>query len=194
MPTSALDYFPCRCGVAEAVKRSSWTASTSSPEYDRVVRSPSFEMRLPSVVSLKESSRRAAPAGLHPVQTCSCATASAASCGEHLPTHELTFDNLVPRSRGGRTCWKTRETACQYCNLLKGSRCRTRPRMFPRHGRRSDTYVLQENGRGFPPNTCTRAGATSLLGYGTGAELSRVALKVPHLICHPAKAGVQGSD
>ena len=47
-------------------------------EYDTLVRSPSFEMRLPSVVSLKSYVKptRFPPS---PGSTCSCATASPAS-------------------------------------------------------------------------------------------------------------------
>ena len=36
--------------------------------YDRAVHSPSFEMKLPSVVSLKTYVKPSTPSGLHPVQ------------------------------------------------------------------------------------------------------------------------------
>ena len=70
--------------------------------YDRSVRSPSFEMKLPSVVSLKTFVKPA----LYPAftrfnvflrdrfqcQYCGC-------------PYDLTFDHVIPRSRGGQTRW-----------------------------------------------------------------------------------------
>ena len=91
-------------------------------QYDRVVHSPSFEMKLPSVIALKEFiplNRRPAftrfNVFLRDSFTCQY-------CGRCCPTHELTFDHVVPRSRGGRTTWSNVVTACQSCNLLKGNR------------------------------------------------------------------------
>jgi 5-methylcytosine-specific restriction endonuclease McrA len=43
-------------------------------------------------------------------------------CGEALPVKELTFDHIVPRSRGGITSWTNVVTCCQRDNLFKGSR------------------------------------------------------------------------
>ena len=74
-------------------------------------------------------------------------------CGEDFPSHDLTFDHVVPRSRGGRTAWENVVTACSTCNLLKGSRLPTESGMYPRHlPRQPTTHLLQENGRAFPPN------------------------------------------
>ena len=121
--------------------------------YDRVVRSPSFEMRLPSVISLKEyipTARRPAftrfNVFLRDRFTCQY-------CGEDYPSQELTFDHVVPRSRGGRTTWQNVVTACSSCNLLKGSRLPRESGMYPRHlPAQPSTNLLQENGRAFPPN------------------------------------------
>jgi 5-methylcytosine-specific restriction endonuclease McrA len=122
-------------------------------EYDRVVRSPSFEMRLPSVISLKEyvpSARKPAftrfNVFLRDRFTCQY-------CGERFPTQDLTFDHVVPRSRGGRTSWSNVVAACSDCNLRKGNmmpaRCGMQPLTPPAQ---PTTYELQENGRAFPPN------------------------------------------
>jgi 5-methylcytosine-specific restriction endonuclease McrA len=121
--------------------------------YDRVVRSPSFEMRLPSVISLKEyipTARRPAftrfNVFLRDRFTCQY-------CDEDFPSHDLTFDHVVPRSRGGRTTWENVVTACSTCNLLKGNRIPRESGMYPRHlPRQPTTLLLQENGRAFPPN------------------------------------------
>ena len=112
--------------------------------YDVRVRSPSFEMRLPSVISLKEYVPRRAirPS---PGSTCFCATASSASiAASPIPSHDLTFDHLVPRSRGGRTTWDNVVTACGSCNLLKGNRLPRESGMYPRHRPvQPTTHMLQ---------------------------------------------------
>src|SRR5438874_2571429 len=70
--------------------------------YDQVVHSPSFEMKLPSVVSLKHYVTQDRPPAftrfnlfLRDSFTCQYCHA-----GE-----DLTFDHVIPRSRGGRTTW-----------------------------------------------------------------------------------------
>lgn len=43
-------------------------------------------------------------------------------CGRHLPTHMLSIDHVLPRSRGGVTSWENLVCACLACNLRKGGR------------------------------------------------------------------------
>lgn len=46
-------------------------------------------------------------------------------CGQQFPTEDLTFDHVVPRSRGGKTTWENIVTACggtSGCNSLKADR------------------------------------------------------------------------
>lgn len=122
-------------------------------EYDRVIRSPTLEMRLPSVIALKEfvpAERRPAftrfNVFLRDRFTCQY-------CGDAFPTQELTFDHIVPRSRGGCTTWANVVTACSCCNLVKSNRTPTEAKMFPRLGAfEPSAQLLQENGRAFPPN------------------------------------------
>ena len=121
--------------------------------YGRVVRSPSAEMALPSVISLKEfvpTSRRPAftrfNVFLRDRFTCQY-------CGEPLPTHELTFDHVIPRSKGGRTTWDNVVTACSPCNLAKGDMLPAKAHMHPLVRPTEPTsFLLQEHGRAFPPN------------------------------------------
>ncbi|GBD42292.1 hypothetical protein HRbin39_01681 [bacterium HR39] len=121
--------------------------------YDRVVRSPGTEMRLPSVVALREyvPQDRRPPftrfnVFLRDLFTCQY-------CGSRRPTHELTFDHLVPRSRGGRTCWTNIVTACSTCNLHKGNRLPEECGMHPRQPPHVPTlHELRQKGRHFPPN------------------------------------------
>jgi 5-methylcytosine-specific restriction endonuclease McrA len=149
-----LSYFPLSLwSWQDAVKAVFLNRVNIVHEYDRVIRSPRLEMKLPSVISLKEyiaADRRPAftrfNVFLRDRFTCQY-------CGDGFPTHELTFDHIVPRSKGGRTVWTNVVTACGSCNLLKGNRRPHEARMFPRHVPVQPTALqLQENGRAFPPN------------------------------------------
>jgi 5-methylcytosine-specific restriction endonuclease McrA len=43
-------------------------------------------------------------------------------CAARLPTEDLTFDHVVPRSRGGATSWENIVTCCVDCNAAKAAR------------------------------------------------------------------------
>jgi 5-methylcytosine-specific restriction endonuclease McrA len=43
-------------------------------------------------------------------------------CSEYYTEDELTFDHVMPRSRGGKTCWENIVTCCVDCNRKKGNR------------------------------------------------------------------------
>ena len=74
------------------------------------------------------------------------------ACQYCASTDDLTFDHVIPRSRGGRTTWENIVTACAPCNLTKGGRTPREAHMHPRrHPERPSAYQLQDNGRRFPP-------------------------------------------
>lgn len=50
-------------------------------------------------------------------------------CGARKSPQELTFDHVVPRSRGGRKEWKNIVVACIQCNQAKGNRTPGEARM-----------------------------------------------------------------
>ena len=90
--------------------------------YDRVVHSPSTALRVPSVVALKRYvSFNGRPAFtryniyLRDDFTCQY-------CGDRFATHDLTFDHVHPRSRGGLTEWTNVVAACSPCNLQKANK------------------------------------------------------------------------
>jgi len=122
-------------------------------EYEIEVRSPSLAMRLPSVIALKDyvtTARRPAftrfNVFLRDSFTCQY-------CSVRHPAPDLTFDHIIPRSRGGRTIWENVVTACGACNLRKGARLPRECRMYPlQPPGRPTTWELQERGRAFPPN------------------------------------------
>ena len=173
-----LSYFPLSIWPwQEAVKATFLGRVNTVAEYDRVIHSPSMEMALPSVVSLKQYIKPAdRPAFtrfnvfLRDKFTCQYSGQRLLSkrdnhitneffyslrtfAGQRLPAHELTFDHVVPRSRGGRTIWENVVTASSEYNLRKGNRTPQQAGLKLRHQpRRPDTWELLENGRSFPPN------------------------------------------
>jgi 5-methylcytosine-specific restriction endonuclease McrA len=118
--------------------------------YDQTVRSPSFEMKLPSVVSLKEFVDQDRSPAFTRFNVFLREGFACAYCGS---PDDLTFDHVLPRSRGGRTTWDNIVAACSPCNLRKGGRTPREADMFPRRSpRQPSTWELQAIGRRFPPN------------------------------------------
>ena len=149
-----LSYFPLSVlSWQETVKAVITKRVNVVSEYDQVVRSPSIVFRLPSVISLKKY----VPPVRHPAFTrfnlflrdrFSCQY-----CGIALPSHELTFDHVIPRSHGGRTMWNNVVTACSPCNIRKGGQTPNAARMkLKRIPKQPSVWHMLENGRMFPPN------------------------------------------
>jgi len=93
--------------------------------------SPSLEMRLPSVVAVKEY---VTDAGLYGVPACNIGNLYVRDKGlcqytgrelklHGVGTHSLaTMDHVVPKSRGGLLTWDNTVLASQYANNLKGDK------------------------------------------------------------------------
>lgn len=91
--------------------------------YDRVIHTTSTTYALPSVLRLLNRVR----VPRKPVQfsrgnvyrrdgyTCQY-------CDVSFSPSELTFDHVMPRSRGGETSWVNIVTSCKECNRIKGDR------------------------------------------------------------------------
>lgn len=119
-------------------------------EYEETVRSPTFEMRLPSVVSLKSYVKPARQPAFTRFNVFLRDRFACQYCGD---AHDLTFDHVIPRSRGGRTTWENVVAACSPCNLMKGGRLPGECNMFPAaQPMRPSVFQLHQNGRMFPPN------------------------------------------
>ena len=146
-----LSYYPLSLWCwQDAVKAVFMERVTIVSEYERVVRSPSCEFKLPSVIALKsyvQPSRNPAftrfNVFLRDRFTCQY-------CGSK---DDLTFDHLIPRSKGGMTTWENVITACSGCNLEKGDHlpgiASRWPSMLPFA---PTVHDLHHNGRLFPPN------------------------------------------
>ena len=118
--------------------------------YDRAVHSPSLEMKLPSVVSLKTFVKPSTHPAFTRFNVFLRDRFSCQYCGDR---DDLTFDHLLPRSRGGHTTWDNVVAACSPCNLRKGNLTPTKPRCGPRRCRSSRRCITcTATGGLFPPN------------------------------------------
>ena len=119
-------------------------------EYDRVVRSPSFEMRLPSVISLKRYVKQSKQPAFTRFNVFLRDGFRCQYCGS---PDELTFDHVLPRRLGGQTSWENITTACAPCNMKKGGRLAREINMYPEIRPYIPTpQMLNRQGRAFPPN------------------------------------------
>lgn len=149
-----LSYFPLSLwSWQDAIKAVFLERVNVVEEYDRIVRSPNFEMRIPSVVSLKTYVRPAKYPAFTRFNVFLRDKFECQYCRKDRPAHELTFDHVIPRSRGGRTLWENVVTACAPCNLRKGGKMPSQAGMHPAHRpARPTVQMLHANGRSFPPH------------------------------------------
>ena len=118
--------------------------------YDRTVRSPSFSMKLPSVIALKSFIR---PQSNPNFTRFNVFLRDKFSCQYCDSKNELTFDHLLPRSKGGKTDWNNVVTACSSCNVKKGGRLLKNSGMtLNQWPYQPTTEDLHKNGKNFPPN------------------------------------------
>lgn len=146
-----LSYFPLSLwSWQDAIKAVFLERVNIVAEYDRVVRSVSLEMHIPSVVSLKTYVKPARNPAFTRFNVFLRDRFECQYCGNN---QDLTFDHVVPRSKGGRTTWDNVVTACAPCNLLKGGKLAKRSGMHPMNPPHKPSVLeLQNNGRMFPPN------------------------------------------
>ena len=119
-------------------------------EYDDIVRSPSTEIRIPSVVVLKDYVKPRNTVAFTRFNLFLRDEFSCQYCGS---LGDLTFDHIVPRKNGGVTSWENVVAACSSCNLKKGSRTLTQSGLTLRKRVRiPKADELRNIGRKFPPN------------------------------------------
>ena len=149
-----LSYFPLSLwSWQEAVKALFRESVTVLSEYDTVVRSPSFEFKLPSVLVLKEYVPTARKPAFTRFNVFLRDEWHCQYCGSKETTNELTFDHVIPKSRGGKTSWTNIVTACRPCNTEKGHKLPRECKMYPIEEPVQPTiFELQDKGRKFPPN------------------------------------------
>jgi 5-methylcytosine-specific restriction endonuclease McrA len=101
-------------------------------EYESEIRSPSVTWKVPAVMRLRKMARQKrrgikfSRANVYQRDGYRCQY-----CRQKFAARELSYDHVVPRSAGGRTCWENIVTACKPCNTRKGSRGCDESGMWP---------------------------------------------------------------
>lgn len=98
---------------------------------DWIVRSASWETKVPAVMMLKEHQRkrrkpRFGKTNLYIRDLYTCQYCEATQVRK-----ELTLDHVLPLSRGGKTNWENIVAACKTCNNRKGDATTMKPRRVP---------------------------------------------------------------
>ncbi len=90
---------------------------------DRLIRSVTFEIRMPSVIRFLRAvrARRKMPKfsreNVYARDHGRCQY-----CAKQVMRHEATYDHVVPRALGGKTTWENVVICCVPCNQKKGAR------------------------------------------------------------------------
>jgi 5-methylcytosine-specific restriction endonuclease McrA len=99
-------------------------------EYGQEIHSVSFSVKLPSVVRLlwlvkrPKTPIRFSRQNIYARDKYACQY-----CGKKFPSEELSYDHVIPKSRGGKTEWGNIVTCCFRCNRKKGGRTPKEARM-----------------------------------------------------------------
>ncbi|MDY7035263.1 MAG: HNH endonuclease [Thermodesulfobacteriota bacterium] len=92
-------------------------------EYHQEIHSISFKIKLPSVIRLLKMVKRPnSPVKFSRHNIYARDGYRCQYCGKRFPVEELTYDHVLPKSRGGKTEWGNIVTCCIECNRKKGGR------------------------------------------------------------------------
>lgn len=119
-------------------------------KYEQVVRSQRMEIRVPSVVVLRDYVKPRKRVAFTRFNLFLRDEFCCQYCGSR---QDLTFDHVLPRKLGGITSWENVVAACAPCNLKKGSKTLREAGMKLRQQPfRPDAEKLRNLGRRFPPH------------------------------------------
>ena len=97
---------------------------------DWIVRSPSWESRVPAVMMVKDYVKTKKYPRFSKYNVTLRDHFECQYCGTHVSTNTVTMDHVWPVSRGGKTNWENIVAACPPCNASKGSDI-IKPRRMP---------------------------------------------------------------
>ena len=91
-------------------------------EYDEAIwKSATVVMRMPAVVRLLRRVRGKRSIKFSRINVAMRDDFACQYCGRRLPLKQLTYDHVVPRSKGGADDWSNVTVLCRRCNSAKGS-------------------------------------------------------------------------
>jgi len=89
---------------------------------DWEVHSATQSFKVPSIVMVKSYVKRANNISLTRNNLYLRDSYKCQYCGEDHSHHDLTYDHVLPRAKGGRTEWENIVASCKPCNSKKGSK------------------------------------------------------------------------
>jgi len=111
-------------------------------EYPAQIRAPSIIVNVPAVVRLRKAFRRhAKPVKFSRVNIYARDGYRCQYCATRCSIDELTYDHVIPRSRGGRTTWDNIVSCCYICNAKKANRTPSEARMALRSTPTRPTWI-----------------------------------------------------
>jgi 5-methylcytosine-specific restriction endonuclease McrA len=98
------------------------------------VHSPSTDMRVPSVIMLREYLKVSRTVKFSRFNMALRDHFKCQFCGKSFAEHQedLTMDHVIPRYHGGKTTWDNVVTACQKCNTEKSHHTHMKPMKAPK--------------------------------------------------------------
>jgi len=98
---------------------------------DWMVRSPSWETKVPAVIMMKEYIRKKTEVRFSKSNLFLRDQYTCQYCNHQFSRTHLTLDHVLPLSRGGTTCWENIVAACTKCNGDKGNAVNWKPKYKP---------------------------------------------------------------
>ncbi len=139
-PTSL---FPLELRAArDTIKNVYEDVVTIVAEYDRVIRSPSVTMRIPSVIALRRFHKPENTRVVFSNENVFLRDRLRCQyCGER---RDLTVDHVHPTSKGGRDVWENVVASCDPCNNRKGNSVGLmHPMKVPREPTPAELHALE---------------------------------------------------
>jgi 5-methylcytosine-specific restriction endonuclease McrA len=118
------DYRPLRVESWERAICDVFLGKAEVVEYskDRTIQGVSRQYPMPSVVRiLKRFKREKIRIKFSRLNVYARDRFTCQFCGQRFMTEDLTFDHVLPRSKGGRTTWENITTSCVPCNSAKAN-------------------------------------------------------------------------
>ena len=149
-----LSYYPLSlCSWQDAIKSVFLKRVSIIESYEQEVHSPTITLKLPSVIALKDYVMLKRQPAFTRFNVFLRDNFTCQYCNHRFSANELTFDHLLPRSKGGKTDWNNVVTACSECNVKKGGRLLSKSGMrLNQRPYQPTTEDLHKNGKNFPPN------------------------------------------
>ena len=147
-----LSYFPLSLWPwQEAIKAVYLKRVNVAAEYEEVVRSEKLTLPLPSVIVLKNY---VVPTKTVPFTRATLFLRDEFTCQYcGYKGKDLTFDHVLPKSRGGKTRWDNVVAACQSCNLRKAAKTTSQAGFkLKKAPTKPSPEVLLNKGKKFPPS------------------------------------------